>query len=110
MNCRCTCRLSSQPQALRNANTMVDFRPAINARFAPGLVLRIGLAPSEFKYLRITHVWEDKCVYGMWIGEPREARNARRPSRKSWREFSKLALEYGSVPRARSFTGCAYSC
>lgn len=54
----------------------------------PGLVLRIGEAPS--RYLRLTHVFDD-CVYAMWVGEPEGARYARRPTPMPLRELQALA-------------------
>lgn len=75
---------------------MIDFQAVKNARPAAGLVLRVD-RPSGYGYMRLTHVWEGKCVYYMWIGEPEEVRNARRPYRMSWIEFTKRVLEYGSL-------------
>lgn len=65
-----------------------NFQPIINAIPAPGLVLRLSEVDS--KYLRLTHVFDD-CVYVMWVGEPKNVRFARRPTRKLMSEFLKLA-------------------
>jgi hypothetical protein len=57
---------------------VIEFHSVVNSTPTPGLVLRIG--DTEFRYLRLTHVFES-CVYGMWVSEPEQARYARRPSK-----------------------------
>lgn len=59
---------------------MLEFSPISNAAAAPGLVLRLG--ETNTQYLRVTHVFSS-CIYFMRIGEPEQARFARRPSRWS---------------------------
>lgn len=58
---------------------MPTFVPLPNCALKPGLVLRIRESDGD-KFLRITHTFP-YSVYAMWIGEPRDARNARRPHR-----------------------------
>lgn len=60
----------------------------VNPAPAPGLVLRVGEA--SYRYLRLTHVFND-CVYFMWVGEPEGARYARRPTSMSLNELQNLA-------------------
>lgn len=66
---------------------MLEFSPVAHAAPAPGLVLRLG--ETNAQYLRVTHVFSS-CIYVMRIGEPEQARNARRPSRWSILEIQKL--------------------
>lgn len=66
---------------------MLEFFPTPNAEPAPGLVLRLQL--PEVRYLRVTHVF-NRAMYVMWVGEPPEARFARRPIRKSASEIEQL--------------------
>lgn len=65
----------------------LTFLSVPNAAPVPGLVLR--LTHPEVSYLRVTHCFRD-CVYLMWVGEPKEIRQARRPVRKSVAELAEL--------------------
>lgn len=69
---------------------MIEFIPLPNAAPTAGLVLRLG--KTEERYLRLTHVFEDS-VYAMWVGEPEQARYARRPVRKLLQELKQLATD-----------------
>lgn len=62
---------------------LVNGKPALT----PGLVLRVGDDAS--RYLRLTHVFNNR-VYAMWVGEPEDARNARRPTAISLIEIERL--------------------
>lgn len=66
---------------------MLEFFATPNADPVPGLVLR--LQEPEVRYLRVTHVFS-RNVYVMWVGEPAQARFARRPIRKSTSEIEQL--------------------
>lgn len=66
---------------------MIEFQPVMNSAPAPGLVLRIG--EVDFRYIRLTHVFEN-CVYAMWVSEPEQARYARRPNRLLLKELNHL--------------------
>lgn len=66
---------------------MIEFYPILNSTPSPGLVLRVG--ESEFRYLRLTHVFES-CIYGMWVSEPEQARYARRPTKIHLKELNLL--------------------
>lgn len=66
---------------------MLEFSPISNAAAAPGLVLRLGNTNTQ--YLRVTHVFSS-CIYFMRIGEPEQARFARRPSRWSILQVQEL--------------------
>lgn len=66
---------------------MIEFQPIMNSAPTPGLVLRIG--EVVFRYLRLTHVFEN-CVYAMWISEPEQARYARRPNKLLLKELDQL--------------------
>jgi len=72
---------------------VIEFCPLVNATPTPGLVLRVG--DSEFRYFRLTHVFET-YVYGMWVGEPEQARYVRRPSKMLLKLLSNLASENSS--------------
>jgi hypothetical protein len=41
------------------------------------------------RFLRLTHVFDD-CVYAMWVGEPNEARSARRPQKFTLSELDRM--------------------
>lgn len=58
-----------------------------NPALTPGLVLRVG--DDAGRYLRLTHVFNNR-VYAMWVGEPEDARNARRPTAISLIELERL--------------------
>lgn len=77
---------------------MIEFQPIMNSAPAPGLVLRIG--DVNYRYLRLTHVFES-CVYAMWVSEPEQARYARRPNRMLRKEldqlFSNNASQWGRI-------------
>lgn len=66
---------------------MIEFQPVMNSAPTPGLILRIGEA--DFRYLRITHVFEE-CIYAMWVSEPEQARYARRPNKILLKELNQL--------------------
>lgn len=61
---------------------------------APGLVLCIG--EDAHRYLRLTHVFDD-CVYAMWVGEPEDARYARRPTPMPLSKLQALAASTSSA-------------
>jgi putative transposase len=75
----------------------VTFVPAPGALPAPGLVLRIpNVKPKgSYRYLRLTHVFED-AVFGMWMEGPEFARYAKRPFPLSSHEFNKLRKAPGA--------------
>lgn len=73
---------------------MVEFVPLPNAIPTAGLVLRFG--KTECRYLRLTHVFDD-CIYAMWVGEPEQARYARRPVRKTLQELKQLSSADSAV-------------
>lgn len=75
-------------------NDSIDFQPVVNAALSLGMVLRIGETNSQ--YLRITHIFKD-CVYAMWVDEPKNARYARRPLRKSMSEIDLFAKDPSST-------------
>lgn len=70
---------------------MPDFQ-VITGKPAPtaGLLLRVGQPPC--RYLRLTHVFSD-CAFVMWVGEPEQARYARRPTPMSLSELRALAAQ-----------------
>lgn len=69
---------------------MIEFQPIVNSTPTPGLVLRIG--EIDFRYLRLTHVFES-CVFAMWVSEPEQARYARRPNRIPLKELNQLVAK-----------------
>lgn len=77
---------------------MVNFSNVPNAAPTPGLVLRIS--QPQVSYLRVTHLFGD-CAYVIWVGEPNEARTARRPMRKTLAELDDMvqlhAGEWGQL-------------
>jgi putative transposase len=72
---------------------LFEFHPIVNTAPSPGLVLRIGEA--DFRYLRITHVFEN-FIYGMWVSEPEQARYARRPHKILIKTLNHLISEKSS--------------
>jgi len=73
---------------------MIDFESLTNTTPTAGLVLRLD--ETDDRYLRLTHVFDD-CVYAMWVGEPEQARYARRPVRKLRQELEQLAVDSSST-------------
>ncbi|WP_341318482.1 hypothetical protein WN982_25955 [Paraburkholderia sp. IMGN_8] len=45
---------------------------------------------DKTRFLRLTHLF-DNCAYVMWVGEPNEVRNARRPRKLKLGELDRLA-------------------
>lgn len=65
---------------------MVDFR-ALPNHPAPRAGLALHDLASPGRYLRLTHVFDDG-VYAMWVGEPDQARYAKRPIFYSWEKIN----------------------
>jgi putative transposase len=76
---------------------MTDFQPGPISNPRPGMVLRV-IKDGHAQFLRLTHVF-DECMYAMWVGEPNEARTARRP-----RKFSLIEID-GLMKQANSTWG-----
>ena len=53
------------------------------------MVLRVT-DNTGIRFLRLTHLFDD-CAYIMWVGEPNEARTARRPQKLILGELDALA-------------------
>jgi putative transposase len=65
---------------------MQDFQASPTSKPNSGMVLRVT-QDGQTRFLRLTHVFET-CIYAMWVGEPNEARTARRPQK-----FTRSALD-----------------
>jgi putative transposase len=71
---------------------MLTFLSVPNSAPEPGMVLR--LAHPDVRYLRVTHRFS-KSVYVIWVGEPKEIRQTRRPVRKSLVDLEELVRNHG---------------
>lgn len=67
---------------------MPDFEPRPTSKPRPGMVLCVT-KNKVTRFLRVTHVFDD-CVYAMWVGEPNEARTARRPRKFTLSELDRM--------------------
>lgn len=71
---------------------MQNFIPVQRARLSVGLVLRT----SDERYLRITHVF-GTCAFAIQVGEPSQARDARRPFELSKTQLDAIAESPGAT-------------